>query len=71
MKAIIDVVHGRGLVFVCPQCGVRLDLDKGGFTKWIHPFNQEGFLFGKGPPINCVNAGKKFKRPTMEIEETN
>lgn len=65
MKAIIDTIEG--LQFTCPICGSELVLEDTNITLLMHP-DRSGGWNGNKYPINCEHAGKRFKRPTIELE---
>lgn len=68
MKAIINIFShwGNSLSFTCPECLTRMDGDASCIT---HPTHHDSIMFGKGEKMDCINIGKKFKRPTIELEQ--
>jgi hypothetical protein len=65
MKAIIELIgqYGEQLVLRCPHCGDTLEVSSLNYL--MHPVSK-GFIIPTSS--KCMFAGKRFRRPTVELE---
>lgn len=68
MNAAADL--GNDSIFYrCIECGADLMALDDDFSILVHPTASECGFFKKGEPFVCVSAGKRFRIPTVKLEE--
>ena len=70
MRAIFDIEGGgnssASITYYCTECGHYLKDCSDDVTAVIHP-DETGFF--KSKPIQCPYAGRRFRKPMVELEE--